>query len=93
MYKKPTIEAVADRAREIAAKHGISGHAAALRWTVHHSSLAAQFGDAVIIGASSPAQLRANLDMIEEGPLPKEVVNAMDTLYKEVGESEIPYHF
>lgn len=92
-YKKPSIETITDQVREVAAKHGINGHAAALRWTVYHSILSATHGDAVIIGASSPAQLTSNLDMIEEGPLPKEVADAVGALYQKIGDSEIPYHF
>jgi len=48
---------------------GISGHAAALRWALYHSALKPEFGDAVIIGVSSPEQLSQNLDHAEGGPL------------------------
>ncbi|KAL5408840.1 hypothetical protein PMIN06_010461 [Paraphaeosphaeria minitans] len=34
--------------------------------------------DGFIIGASSLSQLQNNLAVIEKGPLPKEVVNALD---------------
>jgi len=77
----------------LAAEHGIGGHAAALRWTVYHSKLAADFGDAVIIGASSPVQLNSNMDMVEAGPLPQAVVDAFEQLHKEVGDDAIPYHW
>ncbi|KEF54217.1 uncharacterized protein A1O9_10013 [Exophiala aquamarina CBS 119918] len=54
---KPNIEAATDRALELAAKHGISGNAAALRWTIYHSKPGDEFHDAVIIAASSSDQL------------------------------------
>ncbi|OAG45070.1 hypothetical protein AYO21_00418 [Fonsecaea monophora] len=92
VYLKPNIEAATDRAIGLVAKHGINGHAAALRWTVYHSTLKEEFRDAVIIAASSVAQLNSNIDMIEQGPLPGEVVDAMETLYKEVEGTEFPYH-
>ncbi|OAL36527.1 hypothetical protein AYO20_04143 [Fonsecaea nubica] len=92
VYLKPNIEAATDRAINLVTKHGINGHAAALRWTVYHSTLKQEFGDAVIIAASSVAQLNSNIDMIEQGPLPGEVVDAMETLYKEVEGTEFPYH-
>ncbi|OQV08787.1 hypothetical protein CLAIMM_13009 [Cladophialophora immunda] len=92
VYLKPNIEAATDRAVELVAKHGINGHAAALRWTVYHSTLKEDFGDAIIIAASSVAQLESNIDMIEQGPLPVEVVKAMEALYKEVEGTEFPYH-
>jgi aflatoxin B1 aldehyde reductase len=92
-YVKPNIETATDQALDLATKHGISGHAAALRWTVYHSRLAADFGDSIIIAASSPDQLISNLDMIEQGPLPEDVVEAVDNLYGNIAGTEMPYHF
>jgi aflatoxin B1 aldehyde reductase len=54
---KLKITIAADHAKEVAAKHGINGHAAVLRWTTYHSVLNRAKGDAVIIGASSITQL------------------------------------
>ena len=89
---KPNIEAATDKAIELVAQHGINGHAAALRWTVYHSQLSVDHEDAVLIGASGIAQLNTNLDMIEQGPLPQEVIDAMEDLYKEVAGTEASYH-
>ena len=53
----------------------------ALRWCVHHSKLklASQGGnDGIIIGVSSFEQLEGNLADLEKGPLPEEVVKALD---------------
>ncbi|KAK0755072.1 NADP-dependent oxidoreductase domain-containing protein [Schizothecium vesticola] len=51
----------------------------ALRWVVHHSGLRVKGGnDGVIIGVSSVEQLEQNLDHLEKGPLPEEVVRALD---------------
>lgn len=58
----------------------------ALRWTMHHGILSHDHGDSVIIGASSAAQLESNLDMIEQGPLPDDVVSALEALYQELGD-------
>lgn len=93
LYLKPSIEVATANALEVAAKHGISGHAAALRWTSNHSVLDKKYGDAIIIGSSTIDQLNSNLDVIEQGPLPEDVVKAINDIYKEVGEEEIPYHF
>lgn len=92
-YLKPEIEAATDKALALIAKHEINGHAAALRWTVYHGQLKSEFGDAVIIGASSVAQLNSNLDMIEQGPLPDEVADVIGALYAEIEGSEFAYHF
>ena len=51
---------------------------AALRWVVHHGVLDSKYGDAVIIGATSAAQLEDNLTSLEQSPLPEAVVKAFD---------------
>ncbi|KAI0440440.1 aflatoxin B1 aldehyde reductase member 2 [Xylaria telfairii] len=62
-------------------KHpGLSMIETALRWTVHHSALRVTNGggDGIIIGISSYEQLDGNLDALEKGPLPDDVVAALD---------------
>ncbi|KAF4964766.1 hypothetical protein FSARC_7365 [Fusarium sarcochroum] len=91
LYVKPTIDAAVDKALEVASKYDIGGHAAALRWTAHHSILNKQKGDALVVGASSPEQLESNIDVIEEGPLPDDLAAAFEAVYEEAGD-EIKYH-
>ncbi|KAJ9137482.1 Aflatoxin b1-aldehyde reductase [Pleurostoma richardsiae] len=67
-----------DVVRPVAKRLGISTAEAALRWVTHHSQMKKEFGDAVIIGASSAAQLEENLVNLEKGPLPEEMVKAFD---------------
>lgn len=55
----------------------------ALRWVQHHSVLNPE--DGIIVGASSAAQLEENCVNSEKGPLPAEVVDALDEAYKAVG--------
>jgi aflatoxin B1 aldehyde reductase len=77
-FKDSTFEAlrVVEQATE---KHGLSMIETALRWTVHHSQLKVKDGnDGVIIGISSLEQLDGNLDNLEKGPLPDEVVAELD---------------
>lgn len=93
MYLKPAIEAATENALEVAAKHGVSGHAAALRWTAYHGVLDTKYNDAIIIGSSTVDQLKSNLDVIEQGPLPEDIVEAINAVYNKMGEEEIPYHF
>jgi aflatoxin B1 aldehyde reductase len=52
---------------------------AALRWLVHHSKLDSDRGDAIIIGASSIAHLQHNLSAVKQGPLPQQVVEAINS--------------
>lgn len=64
--------------RQGALKHGIKGHDIGLRWIVWHSQLDAERGDGVIVGASNVKQLAENLDILEQGPLPKELVKVIE---------------
>ncbi|KAK4445835.1 NADP-dependent oxidoreductase domain-containing protein [Podospora aff. communis PSN243] len=60
-------------------KAGLTMIETALRWVVHHSKLHILNGnDGIIIGVSSLQQLEENLTHLEKGPLPEEVVQALD---------------
>ncbi|EPE04183.1 aldo/keto reductase [Ophiostoma piceae UAMH 11346] len=87
-YKTPAIEAAVQRVRDAAAAHQISGHAAALRWIVHHSALSGEHGDGVIIGVSSVEQLRSSLDAIDAGPLPADVLAAVEAISSSISDDE-----
>jgi aflatoxin B1 aldehyde reductase len=67
-----------DVIRPVAKKLGMTTAEAAVRWANHHSLMMREHGDAVIIGASSAAQLEVNLTNLEMGPLPEEMVKAFD---------------
>ncbi len=58
--------------------HALDAVSVALRWLIHHSQLNAERNDGVIIGASSLEQLRHNLAAVTEGPLPSDVLTAID---------------
>ena len=65
--------------RPITEKHGLTLVETALRWCVHHSKLKVTDGnDGVVIGVSSLEQLKTNLNELEKGPLPQDVVEALD---------------
>jgi aflatoxin B1 aldehyde reductase len=92
-YLKDNIIATADRAIELVKGHNINGHAGALRWTAYHSKLDAGLGNAIIIAASSVAQLHSNMEYVKQGPLPPEVLEALDKIYWEIPGSKSPYHY
>lgn len=60
-----------------------------LRWTLHHSHLDGSKGDAIILGASRPEQLESSLTSCEKGPLPEELVRALEEVWAEA-EPEAP---
>jgi aflatoxin B1 aldehyde reductase len=66
--------------RPAAEKHNLTLLEVALRWVINHSQLDYQERDGVIIGCSSVEQLESNLKDFEKGPLPDEVVQALDVL-------------
>ncbi|PYI03356.1 Aldo/keto reductase [Aspergillus sclerotiicarbonarius CBS 121057] len=68
--------------RPIAKKYGLTESECGLRWMVHHSALRKELHDALIIGASSADQLKSNLVDLEKGPLPEEIVQALDEGWK-----------
>ena len=80
-FKDATFEAL--RIIEpVVQKHNLTLIETAFRWLMHHSQLklegSGQGSDGIIIGVSSQEQLETNLKCIEEGPLPDEVVKALD---------------
>ncbi|THH05376.1 hypothetical protein EW145_g4847 [Phellinidium pouzarii] len=64
-------------------KHGLRLTEVALRWVQHHSVLTPE--DGIVLGASSAAQLEQNCLDSEKGPLPDDVVVALDEACKIVG--------
>ncbi|KAH7928952.1 Aldo/keto reductase [Leucogyrophana mollusca] len=68
--------------KETLDKHDIRISEAAQRWLQHHSQLRPELGDAVLIGASSLAQLEANLKDCTGGPLPDEVISVLDKAWE-----------
>ncbi|KAJ7037906.1 NADP-dependent oxidoreductase domain-containing protein [Mycena alexandri] len=76
-WHEPNFKAL-DLLRPEIAKHGITESEAAFRWLAHHSVLKKELGDAVILGASSPKHLEENLAALDKGPLPEEVVQALE---------------
>ncbi|KAI0273369.1 Aldo/keto reductase [Gloeopeniophorella convolvens] len=59
------------------------------RWLQHHSKLTP--GDGIVFGASTVAHLQSNVASSQKGPLPDEVVTALDVAYKIVGHDAPQY--
>ncbi|KAH9842788.1 Aldo/keto reductase [Rhodofomes roseus] len=75
--------------KPIAEKHNLRLTEIALRWCQHHSVLTPT--DGVILGASSAAQLEQNCADSEKGPLPEEIIKALDQARLIVGAEAPPY--
>ncbi|TFK92408.1 Aldo/keto reductase [Polyporus arcularius HHB13444] len=75
--------------KPIAEKHQLRLTEIALRWCQHHSMLTPE--DGIILGASSAGQLKQNLEDSEKGPLPEEIIQALDEARLIVGASAPTY--
>lgn len=81
-----------DIIRPVAQKHGLTEAECAFRWLCHHSGLSSEKEDAIIVGASSAAQLESNLADMEKGPLPDDMVQALDAAWLRV-KGVVPKYF
>lgn len=74
-------------------KAGLTMIETALRWITHHSDLNIKDGgrDGVIIGVSSFGQLESNIKDLEKGPLPEDVVKALDEAWLVTKATAPPY--
>ncbi|KAF8573617.1 Aldo/keto reductase [Ramaria rubella] len=80
-----------DLVKEATQKEGLTMAEAALRWAIHHSQLKREYGDAVIIGASSITHIDQNLIDLEKGPLPQSVLHALDEAWAVVQGDVLKY--
>lgn len=77
-------------------KESLQGHpditlvSVAARWLQHHSAL--QPKDRVILGASSVDQIEMNCSYSEEGPLPEDILSAVDLAWETV-KAECPSYW
>ena len=76
-WKKSYFNAV-DVIRKAAEKYGITTIEATYRWLTYHSMLNSDRGDAILIGASKLDHLKQNMDTVNAGPLPEDMVNAFE---------------
>jgi aflatoxin B1 aldehyde reductase len=91
LYGKPLVQSSVAAVRAAAQKNGISGHAAAVRWTAYHSALDGQYGDALLFSASSVKQLDNTLDALEAGLLPDDLAELISAVYASLDGKGPPY--
>ncbi|KAF7340301.1 putative aldo keto reductase protein [Mycena venus] len=89
-WNEPNFKAL-DLLRPAIAPQGITESEAALRWLAHHSMLKKEFGDAIIIGAASKKHLEENLEALDKGPLPADVVAALVAGWEETRTLPLTY--
>ena len=84
LYNKPHLVAALTKWGEIAEKVECTRAALAYRWVLHHSAVRAENGDRMIIGVSEVEQVRQTLDCLRDGPLPAEVLPAIEEIWETV---------
>ena len=90
-WKKSFFEAV-DLIRGAAQGHGLTTIEAVYRWLAFHSMLRAARGDAILIGASKIHHLKQNMDSLNAGPLPEDVVRAFEDAWQ-LTKADSPEYF
>lgn len=90
-WKKSYFDAVAVIA-DAAGKHGITLIEATYRWLAYHSMLNGDRGDAILIGASKLAHLKQNIEAVNSGPLPEDVIAAFSAAW-DISKADSPEYF
>jgi aflatoxin B1 aldehyde reductase len=70
------------RLHAVCNKHDVSTSEVSLRWLMHHSALGEQ--DAIIPGAKTFQQLEGNVADCKKGPLPHELLEAVEQMGRDV---------
>lgn len=89
LYAKPTLLEALEEWGQIANDEGISRAELAYRWVKYNSPLKPEYGDAIIVGASSLEQLEETLKGLKKGPLSEQATKRIDEIWKKV-EAEAP---
>jgi aflatoxin B1 aldehyde reductase len=76
-YVNDSFERAVALLKEAAARHKLDPYDVAIRWLAHHSGLRRGV-DGIIIGCSSVSSLEKNVASARAGPLPAELVEALD---------------
>lgn len=91
-YWKDSYFSSIDCIKEICGDYGINIVEATYRWLAHHSMLKADRGDAIIVGASRLVQLEQNINTLQNGQLPGELVAAFEKAWNEC-RADAPEYF
>lgn len=90
-WKKSFFDGV-DVIKTAAQEHGISSVEATYRWLAYHSMLNSDRGDAILIGASKLNHLQQNIESVNAGPLPEDVIKAFETAWM-ITKGDSPEYF
>jgi len=84
MYAKQSYFEALEEWNEIANDEGCSKATLAYRWAAFNSPLKNEYGDAVIVGASSLKQMDQTLQGLKAGPLSQEACKRIEAMWKKI---------
>ncbi|KAI1295316.1 Aldo/keto reductase [Xylaria venustula] len=84
MYDHPEFHDAVRGLLKVIEPYGIKPTEAALRWCAYHSILSEK--DGIILGATKPEQLLANMEDIKKGPLPQVVIDEIADIGRKIDE-------
>ena len=90
-WKRSYFQAV-DLIKAAAERCGMTTIEATYRWLAYHSMLSGERGDAILIGASKLNHLMQNMQAVQAGPLPEEVVAAFEEAWN-ISRADSPNYF
>jgi len=80
-WKEPVFEAL-EQLLDVCDQVDIPLSEAAFRWLVHHSQLHSEYGDGILIGASSVVQVETNIKSLDQPELPATVVSVFNNAWE-----------
>ncbi|KAK5994317.1 Oxidoreductase sirO [Cladobotryum mycophilum] len=92
IYNKPTFLQALDKWGKIAEEAGVSKAELAYRWVAYHSYFDSK-SDALVIGASSVAQLKQTVAGLKKGPLPDAIVKQVADIWDIVEEEALTNNY
>lgn len=84
LYEKPSILDGLDKWCSIAESEGIAPAELAYRWVRYNSALKAEYGDAVVFGATTDAQLKQTVGYLNAGPLGEKAVQGIEEIWQSI---------
>lgn len=84
LYNKPEMLEGLSLWEKISADADIPKAELAYRWLAFHSSLNGELGDGIVFGARSVEQARQTIAGLKKGPLPSDVAQKIETVWKTV---------
>ena len=90
-WKKSYFDAV-DHVKNLADIEGISMAEVAYRWLSYHSDMDESKDDGIILGASRIEQMTQNLNALSKGPLPSNILEALNEAW-EMAKPDCPPYF